>query len=86
MEPGYSIHLIGEVSVYALHDTPQDKLTMENVVHGGKIASTVQLGPVHLVHSTGLVMTDDGYVFPADMSPEDMDRRKNSMGYVRGRG
>jgi hypothetical protein len=24
-------------------------------------------------------MTADGYVFPADMSPEDMDRRKNSM-------
>jgi hypothetical protein len=24
-------------------------------------------------------MTADGYVFPVDMSPEDMERRKNSM-------
>ena len=32
MEAGYGIHRIGEVSVYALHGTPQDKLTMENIV------------------------------------------------------
>jgi len=49
MEAGYGIHRIGELSVYALHDTPQQKLTMENVVHvasvlmhGDKISSTVQ--------------------------------------------
>ena len=48
-EVGYGIVRIGDLSVYAPVDTPQHKLTMENVVHvanvlmhGGKISSTVQ--------------------------------------------
>jgi len=81
---------------------------MENVVYGGKIARTVQWGPVqstahplfqrekcipvsdthscatphtghaelpHQVLPEGFVMT----VFPADMSSQDMERRKQSM-------
>jgi hypothetical protein len=41
-EVGYGIVRIGDLFVYAPDDTPQHKLTMENVVYGSKIASTVQ--------------------------------------------
>jgi hypothetical protein len=70
MEAGYGIHRIGEVSVYALHGTPQDKLTMENVVHGGKIASTVQLGPVHSTHTRCVIRSKSFLlVTPISLSP-----------------
>jgi hypothetical protein len=87
-DTGYGIFHIGDLSVYASDDTPEQKLTMENVVYGGKIASTVQLSPVqstpHTGHSElpyqvlpeGVVMTDDRFAFPTDMSPQDMERRK----------
>jgi hypothetical protein len=41
-EVGYGIVRIGDLSVHAADDTPHHKLTMENVVYGGKIVSTVQ--------------------------------------------
>ena len=113
-EVGYGIVRIGDLSVYAPVDTPQHKLTMENVVYGGKIASTVQLGPIpiqstshllfkreqcssvsdshffatpHTGHADlpyqvlpeGVTMTDDGFVFPTDMPPQDMERHKRRM-------
>ncbi len=52
-EVGYGIVRIGDLSVYAPDDTPQHKLTMENVVYGGKIASTVQLGPIPIQSTVG---------------------------------
>ncbi len=70
MEAGYGIHRIGEVSVYALHDTPQDKLTMKNVVHGGKIDSTIQLGPVHSTHTRCVIRSKSFLlVTPISLSP-----------------
>ena len=33
----------------------------------------------HQVLPEGLVMTDDGFVFPVNMSPADMERRKQSV-------
>jgi hypothetical protein len=45
MQADYGIFLIGDLSVYAPHGTPVEKLTMEHVVHGGKISSTVKLSP-----------------------------------------
>jgi hypothetical protein len=113
-EVGYGIVRIGDLSVYAPDDTPQHKLTMENVVYGGKIASTVQSGPIPIQSTSHLLfkreqciavsdshffttphtghadlpyqvlpewvtMTDDGFVFPTDMPPPDMERHKRSM-------
>ena len=70
MQAGYDIHRIGEVSVCALHGTPQGKLTMENVVHGGKIASTVQLGPVHSTHTRCVIRSKSFLlVTPIYLSP-----------------
>jgi len=46
MQADYGIFRIGDLSVYAPHGTPQEKLTMEHVVHGGKSTNTVKLGPV----------------------------------------
>jgi hypothetical protein len=73
MQADYGIFRIGDLSVYAPHGTPQEKLTMEHVVHGGKSNNTVKLGPVqtelpHQVLPDGYVMTDDGYVFPVEMA------------------
>ena len=111
---GYDVVRIGDLTVYVSDDTPVQKLTMENVVYGGKIASTVQLGPMpiqstshpllkreqcipvsdshffatphtghaelpHQVLTEGFVMTDDGFVFPEDMSPQEMERHNKSM-------
>ncbi len=52
-EVGYGIVRIDDLSVYEPDDTPQHKLIMENVVYGGKIASTVQLGPIPIQSTVG---------------------------------
>jgi hypothetical protein len=57
---------------------------MEHVVHGCKSTNTVKLGPVqteafHQILPDGYVMTDDGYVFPVEMSVPEMERRKKCM-------
>ena len=53
-EVGYGIVRIGDLSVYGPDDTPQHKLTMENVVYGGKIASTRQTSMQVVVQRCGL--------------------------------
>ena len=45
MQADYGIFLIGDLSVCAPHGTPVEKVTMEHVVHGGKISNTVKLSP-----------------------------------------
>jgi hypothetical protein len=40
-EAGYDVVRIGDLSVYVPDDTPVQKLTMENVVYGGKISEDV---------------------------------------------
>jgi len=66
-EAGYGIVRIGELSVYAPVDTPQHKLTMQNVVYAGKIASTVQLGPIPIylcrVHHTCCLRGSNAVLF-----------------------
>jgi hypothetical protein len=72
METGCSIHRISDVSVYTLHDTPQHKFTMENVVHGGKNSNTVQLGqgPVHSTHTRCVIQSNSFlFVTPISLSP-----------------
>ena len=46
MEAGSGIFRIAELSEYAPNGTPEQNITMENVVHGGKSVNTVQLGPI----------------------------------------
>ena len=74
MEVGYGIFRIAELSVYASHDTPEQKLTMEMSCMEVKLTNAEL---PHQVLPEGFVMTDE--VLPADMSPQDMERRKQSM-------
>jgi hypothetical protein len=65
-EVGYGIVRIGDLSVYAPDDTPQHKLTMENVVYGGKIASTVQLGPIPIQSTSHLLFKREQCISVSD--------------------
>ena len=43
MQVNYGMFNIGDLSVYAPHGTPVEKLTMEHDVHGGEISNNVKL-------------------------------------------
>ena len=45
MQADDGIFRFGDLSVYAPHGTPVEKLTMEHVVRGGKTSNTVKLSP-----------------------------------------
>ena len=73
----------GPIGSYTEYDTPtrfkREQFIPVSYTHS---FATPHLGHAELPHqvlSEGIVMTDVGFVFPADMSPQDMDRRKQSM-------